>query len=98
MGNDMLPAEEYDGTFAVYREIKWLVLGGMPPAAALRASTLTAAEWCRIDADLGSVAPGKLADLVGMRRNPLDDIQALRGIDFVMKGGSVVRDDCHVVR
>jgi imidazolonepropionase-like amidohydrolase len=94
MGTDMLPADRYDGTLAVYREIEWMVQGGMPTAQALRAATLTSAELCGVDDRLGSVTPGKFADLIAMRRNPLEDIRALRSVDFVMKDGQVIRDDC----
>jgi imidazolonepropionase-like amidohydrolase len=94
MGTDMLPADAYDGTLAVYREIEWMVEGGMRPIDALRAATLSAAELCDVDGHLGSVAPGKLADLVAMPANPLENIRALRAIDFVMKHGQVVRDGC----
>jgi imidazolonepropionase-like amidohydrolase len=68
-----------------------MVQGGMGTAEALRASTLSAAELCRVDADLGSVTVGKLADLIAMPGNPLEDIRALRGIDVVIKAGSFVR-------
>ncbi len=94
MGTDMLPADPYDGTLAVYREVEWMVEGGMSAPAALRASTLSAAELCGVAADLGSVTPGKLADLVAMPANPLEDIRALRGIDTVVKDGAIVRDGC----
>ncbi len=90
MGTDMLPTDAYDGTLAVYREIEWLVQAGMRPEQALTASTATAAELCGVADRLGSVAAGKLADLIAMPANPLDDIRALRGIDFVMKDGQVV--------
>ena len=92
MGTDMLPADPYDGTLAGYREIEWMVEGGLSPAQALRAATLSPAELCGVDDKLGSVAPGKLADLVAMPANPADAIRNLRGIDFVMKDGQVVRD------
>jgi len=98
MGTDMLPADPYDGTLAVYREMEWMVQGGMSTAAALRSATLSAAELCRVDTDLGSVTPGKLADLVAMPANPLPDIRALRGIDVVVKDGAFVRDGCHAQR
>jgi imidazolonepropionase-like amidohydrolase len=94
MGTDMLPADAYDGTLAVYREIEWMVQGGMRPMDALRAATLSAAELCEVDDRLGSLAPGKLADLVAMPSNPLEDIRALRQIDFVMKDGQIIRDSC----
>src|SRR5260370_3130883 len=94
LGTDMLPADPYDGTLAVYREIEWMVEGGMRPADALQAATLRAAELCEVDDRLGSVVPGKLADLIAMPASPLDNIRALRAIDFVMKDGQVIRDAC----
>ena len=94
MGTDMLPADPYDGTLAVYREIEWLVEGGMRPTDALQAATLSAAELCEVDDRLGSVVPGKLADLIAMPANPVANVRALRAVDFVMKGGQIVRDGC----
>lgn len=92
MGTDMLPADPYDGTLAVYREIEWMVEGGLSAEDALRASTLSAAELCGVDDQIGSIAPGKLADLIGLPASPLENIRNLRGLDFVMKDGQVVRD------
>jgi imidazolonepropionase-like amidohydrolase len=94
MGTDMLPADPYDGTLAVYREIEWMVQGGMRPLDALRAATLSAAELCGVSDNLGSVSTGKLADLIATPRNPTEDIRALRATDFVMKNGDLVRDIC----
>jgi imidazolonepropionase-like amidohydrolase len=91
MGTDMLPTDAYLGTLAVYREIEWLVEGGMRPEQALVASTLTAAELCDVGDRLGSVTAGKLADLIAMPRSPFDDIRALRGIDTVLKDGEIIR-------
>lgn len=45
------------------------------------------------DADIGSIAVGKYADIVLVDADPTRDIRALRSIAFVMKGGQVVRDD-----
>ena len=64
---------------------------GVPPADILRAMTVDAAELLRINKARGSVAAGLSADLVAMPANPLDDIENLRRIDFVMKDGKVVR-------
>jgi imidazolonepropionase-like amidohydrolase len=91
MGTDMLPTDQYLGTLAVYREIEWMVQGGMSTEQALAASTLAAAELCDVSDRLGSVTAGKLADLIAMPASPLDDITALRGIDVVLKDGEVVR-------
>lgn len=91
MGTDMLPTDSYLDTLAVYREIEWMVDGGMRPERALLSATLHAAELCEVSDRLGSVSPGKLADLIAMPGNPLEDIRNLRYLDFVMKDGQVVR-------
>lgn len=59
--------------------------------AALAAATATAAELCGVQDRLGSVAPGKWADLIAVPANPLDEIRNLRRLDFVMTGGEVIR-------
>jgi imidazolonepropionase-like amidohydrolase len=91
MGTDMLPTDAYLGTLAVYREIEWMVEGGMRPEQAVIASTLTAAELCDVQDRLGSVTPGKLADLIAMPASPLEDIRNLRGVDVVLKDGELIR-------
>ena len=64
---------------------------GVPPADILRAMTVDAAELLRINKARGSIAVGLSADLVAMPANPLDDIENLRRIDFVMKDGKIIR-------
>jgi imidazolonepropionase-like amidohydrolase len=64
---------------------------GVPPADILRAMTVDAAELLRINKARGNIAVGLSADLVAMPANPLEDIENLRRIDFVMKDGKVVR-------
>ncbi|MGE5358067.1 MAG: amidohydrolase family protein [Bacteroidales bacterium] len=64
---------------------------GVTPAAALKAMTTTAAELLRVQAERGSIAVGKAADIVATPDNPLERISALRKIHFVMKDGAVVR-------
>jgi imidazolonepropionase-like amidohydrolase len=64
---------------------------GVPPGDILRAMTSNAAELLRINKVRGSVAAGLSADLIAMPANPLDDIENLRKIDFVMKDGKRVR-------
>lgn len=74
------------------QEFQHLVAAGMPAMEAILAATARAAEVLRLQADVGSVAPGRYADLVAVKRDPIADVGALTAIDFVMKGGSVVRD------
>ena len=66
---------------------------GVPPAAVLRAMTTNAAELLRIQKERGAITAGLFADIIAMPANPLDDTEALRKINFVMKNGSVVRHD-----
>jgi cytosine/adenosine deaminase-related metal-dependent hydrolase len=63
----------------------------------LKAATLNGARALGVEATLGSVEPGKLADLVIVNGNPLADIKAARNIEFVIKGG-VVHDPRTLLR
>jgi imidazolonepropionase-like amidohydrolase len=63
---------------------------GMSPAAALRSATSVAAGLLGVD-DRGTLAPGKLADIVAVPGNPLTDITAMERVSFVMKDGVVVK-------
>ncbi len=72
-------------------EFELMVRAGMPPMYAIQAATTHAAELLHRSADLGSLTPGKYADVVAVPGNPLDDIGALRRVNFVMKGGVVYK-------
>lgn len=72
------------------RELELMVEYGMPPLAVARAVTSVNARVFALT-DRGRVAPGLLADLVGVRGDPTADIGALRRVAFVMKGGVVAR-------
>ena len=61
--------------------------GGLSEHDALRVATLFGAEGIGLDQDLGSIAPGKLADLIVLDANPLDDIRNTNTIRYVMKNG-----------
>ncbi len=68
---------------------------GMTPAQAIRSATANAAELLGMQNDVGSIAPGKYADLVAVKGDPLSDITLLQKIDFVMKGGEVFKSAAH---
>ncbi len=68
-------------------ELWMLGQGGMTPLEALRAATLWGAEYIGRGGDLGSLEPGKLADLVVLNADPLTDIQNSREVHMVMKNG-----------
>ena len=71
--------------------------GGMSPMQAIVAGTLSGATLLGRDHDVGTVAVGKLADLVAVKGDPLQDIAVLQRVDFVMKGGAVFKRDGQVV-
>src|ERR1700733_11193801 len=67
------------------------VEAGIPAKAILRAMTVNAYQLLGIDKERGSIKVGQFADLIAMPHNPLEDIQALQSITFVMKYGAVVK-------
>ncbi len=73
------------------REMAVLVEAGLTPMEAIRAGTRVGAELLRWNDRLGTVEAGKLADLVAVTGNPLDDMSALERVTFVMIGGRVVK-------
>lgn len=93
MGTDMLPADRNDGTFASYREMELMTEAGMPPLEVIRAATSMGAEIVDAQDRIGTLEPGKLADIVACSGNPAENMRDLRGLGFVMKGGEVVRCD-----
>ncbi len=72
---------------AVHWEMWMLNEGGMPPLEVLRAATLNGAEYLGLDQDLGSIEPGKLADLVVLDGDPLQDIRATSRVRWVLRNG-----------
>lgn len=66
---------------------------GMTPAQSLRAGTSAAADLLGLQKKIGTLEPGKLADIVAVPGNPLDNIRVTQSVFFVMKEGSVCRND-----
>lgn len=73
------------------REFELMVEAGMPPMFVLQSATKHAAELLGVTSDLGSLAPGKFADLVAVPGNPLENIAVMKQVSFVMKDGVVYR-------
>jgi imidazolonepropionase-like amidohydrolase len=86
-GSDMGVFAHGDGS----RELELLVDYGMKPAEAMRSATSVVAKTLRLDHRLGSIKSQFLADLVAVDGNPTNDIEALRQIKLVMKGGVIYR-------
>jgi hypothetical protein len=78
---------------AVHWELWMLEMTGMPPHEALRAATLNVADGMGMGADFGSLEVGKVADLLVLDANPLDDIRNSSSIRYVMKGGELYDGD-----
>jgi imidazolonepropionase-like amidohydrolase len=72
-------------------EFELMVGAGMPPMFTIQAATVNAAALLRHDKDLGSVTAGKLADVVAVPGNPIDDISLMKRVSFVMKEGVVYK-------
>ena len=73
------------------REFALMVKAGLTPLDAIRAATVWGAAHIGLEGEIGSLAAGKAADIVAVRGDPLADVKALETVDFVMKGGAVVR-------
>jgi imidazolonepropionase-like amidohydrolase len=73
------------------QEFALMVEGGMPPMEAIQSATSVAAEFLGILETHGSIEAGKIADIVAVPGNPLDDIRVLERVSFVMRGGKVYK-------
>jgi Tol biopolymer transport system component len=76
-----------------HNELWALVMGGFSNMEALRSGTIVGAEALGVQKDLGSIEVGKIADLVILNKNPLDDIHNSREIKYVMKDGILYDGD-----
>ena len=66
-----------------------MVKGGMPEMEAIQSATLVAAKFLDLDKTLGSIENGKIADIISVPGNPLEDIRLMEKVNFVMKGGVI---------
>jgi imidazolonepropionase-like amidohydrolase len=75
------------------RQMKYMVRHGMTPMQAIQSATRVAAEMMAWDDRVGSIAPGRFADVIAVEGDALDDVSLLEDVPFVMKGGRVVKRD-----
>jgi imidazolonepropionase-like amidohydrolase len=75
------------------KEFQYMVDAGMPPMYVLQAATTHAAELLHKSKELGQIAEGRIADVVAVPGNPLEDIRAMQHVGFVMKDGVVYKQD-----
>jgi imidazolonepropionase-like amidohydrolase len=74
-------------------ELQSMSRRGLTALEAIRAATTSAADLIGWPDDVGAVEAGKFADLIAVQGDPLDDIALLQHIKFVMKGGTVIRNE-----
>jgi imidazolonepropionase-like amidohydrolase len=89
VGTDHPSWGEYFSGYAIHREMHALSRAGVPNAVVLRAATANAARALNLSSKLGTLEPGKWADLVVVRGDPLRDITATRDVLHVMKAGTL---------
>lgn len=74
-------------------EFVYMVEAGMPPMEAIQSATLTASELLGAQGEIGSIREGKLADIVAVNGDPLENISLLTEVAFVMKDGMIYRQE-----
>lgn len=101
-GVDNLPRPRFDAGIEKFQdrpglvaEVQLMAENGLPPMQALQAATRNAAAICRAADRLGTIEVGKLADLIVVERDPLEDLGALAEVRLVMKGGAMIRGGSH---
>ncbi|HEX6911965.1 MAG TPA: amidohydrolase family protein [Longimicrobium sp.] len=86
-GTDAMPG------FALHHELELYEMAGIPANEVLQIATIGSARVARREADLGSIAPGKLADIVLVDGNPAEHITQIRNVSLVMKDGVIYRPE-----
>jgi imidazolonepropionase-like amidohydrolase len=77
------------------KEVFWLGQCGMTNLQALQAATVKSAALCGVSDELGTIEPGKIADLIVVEGNPMEDLKHLRNVELVIKDGEIVVDKRH---
>lgn len=89
LGTDHPSTGEFIAGFSSHRELQAFVLAGIPNAAAIKIATINGARALNVSNKLGSIEPGKFADLFIIRGNPLVKIRNTRNVHTVVKAGQV---------
>ena len=76
-----------------WKEFVYMVEGGMPAMETIQSATRSASQLLGMEEKLGTLEPGKLADIVAVQGNPIEDITQMARMRFVMKGGKVYKNE-----
>ena len=87
LGTDHFSSGEFLPGFGAHREMEIMVASGIPEAEVLRIATINGARALGIEEERGSLEPGKIADLMVVRGNPLEDIRNTRSVHTVLSEG-----------
>jgi len=74
------------------KEFAYMVRYGMTPMQAIQAATINAATLLDATSNIGTIEAGRFADIIAVRDNPLEDVTRLEHVEFVMKGGRVIKN------
>ena len=92
-GVRIVPGTDALAGFALHRELELYVQAGIPPADVLYLATLGAAEVMHREGEAGTIAPGRVADVVLLDGDPTRDISAVRRPVLVVRGGVAYRPE-----
>ena len=73
-----------------WKEFVYMVKFGMPPMETIQSATINTAKLLKIDSILGSIEVGKMADIIAIDGNPIEDINTMDNVIFVMKEGELI--------
>ncbi len=93
MGTDFAGASSNFDPGMPVREIKWMHAAGMTPMQIIVAATKNAAYICNLEKIIGTVEPGKIADVLVVKGNPLDDLRVLTNVVMVIHNGVIIRQE-----
>ena len=88
-GVTIVPGTDAMAGFAYHRELELYERAGIPAADVIRLATIQAARVARMEKEIGTIAPGKLADLIVVDGNPAERVSDVRRVRVVIKGGVV---------
>jgi imidazolonepropionase-like amidohydrolase len=76
-----------------YKEFEYMVEGGMPAMIAIKSATMATADLLGLSDKLGSLEKGKLADVIAVDGDPIQDIKVMKNVSFVMKEGKIYKQE-----